>query len=105
MPFPLSVMAVMLNQLMIAAGIIVATASVYDRYTWHSARVTLACQLRKLQYGWDKNHVSPAAQERGKRAYLRTARRNRLRRYRGEGVERRCVGHSSRGSAGNRPGD
>ena len=44
----------MLNGLMVAAGIIVATASVYDRFTWHSARVTLACQLRKLNYGWDK---------------------------------------------------
>ena len=39
---------------MIAAGIILATVSVYDRFTWHSARVTLACQLRKLNYGWDK---------------------------------------------------
>jgi hypothetical protein len=47
-------MASMLNELMVAAGIIVATASVYDRFTWHSARVTLACQLRKLNYGWDK---------------------------------------------------
>ena len=54
MPFSLSVMASMLNELMVAAGIIVATASVYDRFTWHSARVTLACQLRKLNYGWDK---------------------------------------------------
>ena len=53
-PFSLSVMASMLNELMVAAGIIVATASVYDRFTWHSARVTLACQLRKLNYGWDK---------------------------------------------------
>ena len=53
-PFSLSVMAAMLNELMVAAGIIVAAASVYDRYTWHSARVTLACQLRKLQYGWDR---------------------------------------------------
>ena len=52
--FSLSVMASMLNQLMIAAGIIVATASVYERFTWHSARVTLACQLRKLNHGWDK---------------------------------------------------
>ena len=53
-PFSLHVMAAMLNELMIAAGIILATASVYDRFTWHSARVTLACQLRKLNYGWDK---------------------------------------------------
>ena len=53
-PFSLSVMAVMLNELMVAGGIIVATASVYDRFTWHSARVTLACQLRKLKYGWDR---------------------------------------------------
>ena len=53
-PFSLNVMASMLNGLKVAAGIIAATASVYERFTWHSARVTLTCQLRKLNYGWDK---------------------------------------------------
>ena len=104
MPFSLSVMAVMLNELMVAAGIIVATASVYDRFTWHSARVTLACQLRKLKYGWDRitSHLRHKSAESARIygrldaiGYADTA----------EKASRgRCVGHSSGGSSGDRPG-
>ena len=104
-PFSLRVMAVMLNELMVAAGIIVATASVYDRYTWHSARVTLACQLRKLQYGWDRitSHLRHKSAESARIygrldaiGYADTA---------DKASQGGRLGHSGGRSTGDRPGD